>query len=342
MTDSKEGARKVLVVEDEPPIRTLIEGFLTTAGYKVVSTGQAREALELARRESPDLVISDISMPEYGWLRGSSRASSRSARPRARALVFLTAHREFTERVRAFRFGAVDYITKPFSRDALLRRVERVFEDRGSRPGVDERPGDTASVRQLLQEVKKESRSGLLSLSGAGGGTHAVIDGGRVVESTMTEKGEAERASFRELDLDREQIAAPGPTRLPGGRGPPAPDRVASGGLSHRAPGGRQRHVPRLPEGPARTAGLRGSRARDGEQALEVALASRPWLIVTDVAMPRVDASSSAAAVRSHSLIRPHPAHLPFGLGRLQGSLPRPSRRAETSSSRRTPRFASC
>jgi DNA-binding response OmpR family regulator len=306
MTDSQEGARKVLVVEDEPPIRTLIEGFLTTAGYQVVSTGQAREALELARRESPDLVISDISMPEmdgYAVLRALQADPATARVP----LVFLTAHREFTERVRAFRFGAVDYITKPFSRDALLRRVERVFEDRGSRPGVDERPGDTASVRQLLQEVKKESRSGLLSLSGAGGGTHAVIDGGRVVESTMTEKGEAERASFRELDLDREQIAAPGPTRLPGdaARLPPIESLpevfrtvlLADDNDMFRA------FLKDLLE----RRGFVVHEARDGEQALEVALASRPWLIVTDVAMPRVDGVEFCRRVRNHSLIRHTP-----------------------------------
>ena len=277
MTGTKEGARKVLVVEDEDPIRTLIEGFLTTAGYAVVSTGRSAEALELAQREKPDLVVSDISMPEmdgYAVLRALQADPATARVP----VVFLTAHREFTERVRAFRFGVVDYITKPFSLDALLRRVERVFDDRGSRSGVEERPGDRASVRQLLQEVKKESRTGLLSLTGAGGGTHAVIDGGRVVESTLPEQGGAERASFRELDLDREQIAAPGPARLPGDvtRLPP---------------------IESLPE-VFRTVllvddndmfraflkdllvrrGFTVHEARDGDEALEVALAKRPWL----------------------------------------------------------------
>jgi DNA-binding response OmpR family regulator len=308
MTDSKEGARKVLVVEDEPPIRTLIDSFLTTAGYVVVSTGVPAEALELARRENPDLVISDISMPEmdgYAVLRGLQADPATARVP----VVFLTAHREFTERVRAFRFGAVDYITKPFSRDALLRRVERVFEDRSSRPGVDERPGDTASVSQLLQEVKKESRTGLLSLTGAGGGSHAVIDGGRIVESTLPEKGEAERASFRELDLDREQIAAPdpGPIRLPGDadRLPPIESLpevfrtvlLADDNDLFRA----------FLKDVLERRGFVVYEANDGEQALEVALARRPWLIVTDVAMPRVDGVEFCRRVRSHSLVRHTP-----------------------------------
>lgn len=306
MTESKQGARKVLVVEDEELIRTLLFGFLTSAGYVVVSTGQPREALDLARRESPDLVISDISMPEmdgYAVLRALQSDPTTARVP----VVFLTAHREFTERVRAFRFGAVDYITKPFSRDALVRRVERVFEDRASRPGIQERPGDNASVRQLLHEVKKESRTGLLSLTGSGGGTHAVIDGGRVVESTLSEQGGAERASFRELDLDREQIAAPGPTRLPGDvdRLPPIESLpevfrtvlLADDNQAFRA------FLKDLLE----KRGFTVHEASDGEQALAVALAKRPWLIVTDVAMPRVDGVEFCRRVRSHSLIRHTP-----------------------------------
>ena len=306
MTDSKEGARKVLVVEDEPPIRSLIEGFLTKAGYVVVSTGQPAEAQELARRESPDLVISDISMPEmdgYAVL-GALQADPATERI---PVIFLTAHREFTERVRAFRFGVVDYITKPFTFDALQRRVERVFEDRGSRPGVDERPGDPASVRQLLHEVKKESRTGLLSLTGSGGGAHAVIDGGRVVESSLSEGGEAERASFRELDLDREQIAAHDPTRLPGdvARLPPIealPEvfrtvLLADDNDLFRA------FLKDLLE----RRGFTIHEASDGEQALALALSKRPWLIITDVAMPRVDGVEFCRRVRSHSLVRHTP-----------------------------------
>jgi DNA-binding response OmpR family regulator len=304
--ESPKGPRKILVVEDETPIRTLIEGFLTGAGYVVVATGQPREVLELARRENPDLVVSDISMPEmdgYAVLRALQGDSTTARVP----VVFLTAHREFTERVRAFRFGAVDYITKPFSRDALLRRVERVFEDRGSRSGVEERAGDTASVRQLLHEVKKESRTGLLSLGVAGGGMHAVIDGGRVVESTLPEGGEAERASFRELDLDREQIAAHGPTHLPGdaSRLPPIESLpevfrtilLADDNDMFRA---------FLKDVLARR-GFTVHEARDGEEALQVALVKRPWLIVTDVAMPRVDGVEFCRRVRSHSLIRHTP-----------------------------------
>jgi DNA-binding response OmpR family regulator len=302
---TKPGARKVLVVEDEALIRTLLEGFLTAGGYSVVSTGRPAEAVDLARRHAPDLVISDISMPEmdgYAVLQ-SLQADPTTARI---PVVFLTAHREFKERVRAFRFGAVDYITKPFSRDALLRRVDRVFEERGSRPGVDERPGDTASVQSLLHEVQKESRSGLITLTGAGGESHAVIAGGKVVESTLPGEG-GEKASFRELDLDREQIASHSPSRLPGDatRLPPL-ETLPEVFRTVLLVDDNDMFRAFVKDVLARR-GFTVHEARDGEEALRVALERRPWLIVTDVAMPRMDGVEFCRRVRSHSLIRHTP-----------------------------------
>jgi DNA-binding response OmpR family regulator len=305
VSDRPAAARKVLVVDDEPPIRVLIEGFLRSAGYHVVSTGEPREVMELARREAPDLVLSDISMPEmdgYAVLHALQSDPATSRLP----VVFLTAHREFTERVRGFRFGIVDYITKPFSRDGLLRRLERVFEERESRSGVEERAGDAAAVQELLREVKKESRSGLLTLTGRGGESHAVIEGGRVVESTLPAAGSG-TARFRELDLDREQIVSHDPALLPGddARLPPLealPEVFRSVLLADDNAFFRAFLRDVLSK-----RGFVVYEADDGEQALKVALEKKPWIIITDVAMPLVDGVEFCRRVRSHSLIRHTP-----------------------------------
>jgi DNA-binding response OmpR family regulator len=221
-------------------------------------------------------------------------------------VVFLTAHREFTERVRGFRFGIVDYITKPFSREALVRRLQRVFDERETRPGVEERAGDAASVQDLLREVKKEGRSGLLTLSGEGGESHAVIEGGQVVGAALP-PGAAQTARFRELDLDREQIASHDPGHLPGDdeRLPPleslpevfrsvllADDNAFFRAFLRDVLGKR---------------GFMVYEAGDGEEALALALEKKPWIIITDVAMPRVDGVEFCRRVRSHSLIRHTP-----------------------------------
>ena len=128
--------RKIFVVEDDEHIRTLVETLLKGAGYEIVCTGQPQEALEIARRERPDLVLCDIAMPVldgYGVLRGLQSDPETARIP----VVFLTAHREFSERVRAFRFGVVDYVTKPFTKDILLKKIEKVLEGLHHRPGFE-------------------------------------------------------------------------------------------------------------------------------------------------------------------------------------------------------------
>src|SRR5262245_65126528 len=142
--------RRIFVVEDDEHIRMLVETLLKGAGYQVTCTGQPQEALEIARREIPDLVLCDIAMPVldgYGVLRELQSDPETARIP----VVFLTAHREFSERVRAFRFGVVDYVTKPFSRDVLLRKVEKVLVGRNQRSGVLEEEGDEGVLASLLE-----------------------------------------------------------------------------------------------------------------------------------------------------------------------------------------------
>ena len=96
--------------------------------------------MELARRENPDLVLCDIAMPGidgYGVLQALQSDPATARFP----VVFLTAHREFSERVRAFRFGVVDYVTKPFNREILIRKVEKVLGGLGRGRGWRPRAG---------------------------------------------------------------------------------------------------------------------------------------------------------------------------------------------------------
>jgi DNA-binding response OmpR family regulator len=297
--------RKILVVEDEEQIRTVVEKLLLAAGYSVVSTSDPTRAVELARREVPDLILCDIAMPGldgYGVLKALQSDPDTARYP----VVFLTAHREFSERVRAFRFGVVDYVTKPFSREILIRKVEKVLAGLKERSGVRAEGGE--SVHDLIEDVKREARSGVLTVAHEGGLGHAVIEHGRVVETTIPPgTGGETRAEFRELDLDREQIVTHDPPRLPG-------DPAAVN------------HFDALPE-VFRTVlvvddnesfrtylkdvltrrGFTVHEAGDGEEALRVALRARPWLILTDVTMPGMDGLELCRRVRTHSLIRHTP-----------------------------------
>jgi DNA-binding response OmpR family regulator len=296
---------KIFVVEDDEHIRLLVETLLKGAGYAVVATGQPAEAHETARREAPDLVLCDIAMPVqdgYGVLR-QLQADPETARI---PVVFLTAHREFSERVRAFRFGVVDYVTKPFTRDMLLKKIEKVLEGLHHRPGVEGGTGE-ASVQTLMEEVKREGRSGILTVEDGGGEARAVFRGGELVEGVLSPVSESALARFQELDHDREAIVAHDPPRLPGG---------ASGLPELQALPEALRTVLVVDDNPLFRAFLRDVLSRrgftvheagDGEQALKTALDKRPWLILTDVSMPGVDGIEFCRRVRNHSLIRHTP-----------------------------------
>src|SRR5262249_51646822 len=121
-----EAQRTIAVIEDDPVILSLVQNVLGSGGYRVVATGDPTTRLPMRGREAPDLVLCDIVMPNmdgYGVLKALQSDPATARFP----VVFLTANREFSERVQAFRFGVVDYITKPFTRDVLLRKVQRLL-----------------------------------------------------------------------------------------------------------------------------------------------------------------------------------------------------------------------
>jgi DNA-binding response OmpR family regulator len=297
--------RKIFLVEDDEHIRLLVETLLKAAGYTMLSTAQPQEAHEIARREMPDLVLCDIAMPVldgYGVLR-ELQADPETARI---PVVFLTAHREFSERVRAFRFGVVDYVTKPFTRDILLKKIEKVLEGLHHRPGFEGGTGE-ASVQTLVEEVKREGRSGVLTVQDPKGDRRAVFRGGELVEGVLPPVGDGAQARFQELDHDREAIVAHDPPRLPGS---------ATALEELQALPDALRTVLVVDDNPIFRTFLNDvlSRrqftvyeAKDGEEALRTALEKRPWLILTDVSMPGVDGIEFCRRVRQHSLIRHTP-----------------------------------
>ena len=221
--------RKIFLVEDDEHIRMLVETLLKGAGYTILSTTEPQQAHDIARREMPDLVLCDIAMPVldgYGVLRELQADPDTARIP----VVFLTAHREFSERVRAFRFGVVDYVTKPFTRDILLKKIEKVLEGLHHRPGFEGGTGE-ASVQTLVDEVKREGRSGVLTVTNPKGEQRAVFRGGELVEGALPPVSRASKG------------ALPGAGPRPRGHRGPRP-----------APAARERVRPRGAAGAARGA----------------------------------------------------------------------------------------
>ena len=109
--------------------------LLGSAGYRVVSTNDARAALQLAREEHPALLLCNVDMPGmdgYAVLKAIQDDPATAACP----VVFLSPNQEFSERIRAFRHGVIDYLTRPITPEVLLRKVEKALEGRGERPAA--------------------------------------------------------------------------------------------------------------------------------------------------------------------------------------------------------------
>jgi len=119
-------AATILVVDDEPPIRRLLHGTLTRAGYRVAEAANGRQALEALGEAQPDVVLLDLGLPDRDGLELIP-----AIRKHSKAAILIVSAREATEqKVTALDLGAVDYVTKPFDTEELLARVRAALRGR--------------------------------------------------------------------------------------------------------------------------------------------------------------------------------------------------------------------
>ncbi len=110
---------RVLVVDDEPPIRKLLRMGLTAQGYQTLEAPNGKAALELLS-EAPDLIILDLGLPDT---QGLDLLRTIRARNESVPIVVLSSRGDEAGKVQALDLGADDYITKPFGMDELLARM---------------------------------------------------------------------------------------------------------------------------------------------------------------------------------------------------------------------------
>lgn len=111
---------RILVVEDDPVIRQTVVYALKRAGFQVSSSAEGTEALEIASRWNPDLILLDVMLP---GIDGYSFAEEVRTRDSDVAIIMVTALDDKKDTIRGLDAGADDYITKPFSMEELLARV---------------------------------------------------------------------------------------------------------------------------------------------------------------------------------------------------------------------------
>ncbi len=145
-------AATVLIVDDEPFHVDLLEQELGAAGYRTVRASTGEEAVALAAQAQPDLILLDVRMPGIGGFEACRRLKANEA-TRAIPVIVLTALTETFEKVRAFREGAVDYVTKPFETEELLARVGTHV---ALRREIEAHRKSKATIHLLVEETRSK------------------------------------------------------------------------------------------------------------------------------------------------------------------------------------------
>jgi DNA-binding response OmpR family regulator len=141
---------KVLVIDDEPPIRLLCRVNLEAEGMEVIEAPDGPSGVEKARSERPDVILLDVMMPQLdGWQVAEQLLEDE--RTNGIPIIFLTARAEFRDRARGLDIGGVDYITKPFNPLELAPLVRSLLVriDRGERDEL--RTEKLTELRALME-----------------------------------------------------------------------------------------------------------------------------------------------------------------------------------------------
>lgn len=182
--------RRILVVDDSETIRTLLIGELSKRNFQVTAAENGAEGLEKAIEGAPDLIISDINMPEIDGWEFCWRVRKHEA-TRAIPFLFLTDRDEVSDRVRGLEIGAEDYITKPFQIQDLVDRMETVMLRHRSPVGPSPETSLMGQLTQfnlpdLLQNINMLSKSGALEIR-RDDVARIFVQGGEVINAQVGE-----------------------------------------------------------------------------------------------------------------------------------------------------------
>lgn len=124
---------RILVVDDEPAIRDLVQMVLTREGYHVSVAPDGQTALALVRSQKPDLIVLDLMLPDMSGHEVCKKITDQYQIP----IIMLTAKHEVVDKVLGLEFGADDYITKPFDARELLARIKALLRRLSKRQAPD-------------------------------------------------------------------------------------------------------------------------------------------------------------------------------------------------------------
>jgi len=149
--------KHILMVDDDALMRRSLAFNLQQSGYRVSSAGSAEDALALAQRDLPDLVLLDIGLPGMDGLEALRRMKEQFDTP----VIFVTARRRELDEVLGLELGADDYVTKPFDLDVLLAHIKAVLR-RSERPA----PGPVSPAPLVVGDIAIDPTAHTVCVSG--------------------------------------------------------------------------------------------------------------------------------------------------------------------------------
>lgn len=155
---STSNTAKLVLVDDEPGLREAVQAYLEDSGFTVHVASNAKQGLELVQQKQPDLVITDVMMPQVD---GYQFLKQLREDPRYKALpvVFLTARGMTSDRIQGYQAGCDAYISKPFDPDELVaivgnllnrREATKTISVEGETPDITELASQIAEIKTLL------------------------------------------------------------------------------------------------------------------------------------------------------------------------------------------------
>ena len=146
----------LLIVEDDLDTSEMLRVYFEAQGYRVVTAGTGREALEKSRTESPNLILLDVRLPDIdGFEVGQSLQED--IRTSRLPVIFVTERRDRDDRIAGLKLGAIDYITKPFDVQELRLRIRNALRRAGSQNNpVTGLPGEKFTLDRLSLMMERE------------------------------------------------------------------------------------------------------------------------------------------------------------------------------------------
>ena len=145
-------AAQLLLVDDEPGLREAVKEYLQESGFTVQVASNASEGWEWMQQHTPDLLISDVMMPQVDGYKFLKQVRE-DARFKSLPVVFLTAKGMTNDRIQGYQAGCDAYLPKPFDPDELVAIVENLLERRTATAKANGEDGETPDLAELANQI---------------------------------------------------------------------------------------------------------------------------------------------------------------------------------------------